>query len=168
MFIYEKTTDNTSHLYGTLGTIPSVSDNQLVYKDNDGDTLTIVANDTYIDGGSSGGIQRIIRKSDNKAVNVCIGDTCVIGEIEEKIITTIKVTTKPTKLTYVKDETLDLTGMVVTATYEDGDTAILDSDTYTTSPANGATLDTAGSITITVTHTASSKTCTFSVTVTDD
>ena len=41
--------------------------------------------------------------------------------------------------------------MVVTATYEDGDTGILTTDDYTTSPANGATLSTQGDVTITVT-----------------
>ena len=82
MLVYEKKVDNTRHLYGKVeGTIPAVDDVQLTYKDSDGDTLTIVEGDSYFNDGKGG----IIRKSDNKPVNVFIGDTQIIGgEIEEK------------------------------------------------------------------------------------
>ena len=43
-------------------------------------------------------------------------------EPETKTLTSIEVTTPPTKTTYTVGETLDTTGMVVTATYEDGST----------------------------------------------
>lgn len=167
MLIYEKTVDNATHLYGTLGNIPGNSDNQLVYKDYDGDTLTIVAGDSYVDGGSANGIQRIVRLSDGKDVNVFIGDDCVIGQVvTPKVIKKIVITTKPTKLEYVVDDKLDLTGLVVSAVYADGDTVALESG-YTTSPADDSTLDTAGTVKVTVTHTESSKTASFNVTVTE-
>ena len=41
MLIYEKTTDGVRHLYGTEGNIPSVSDEQLAYKDNAGTTVDV-------------------------------------------------------------------------------------------------------------------------------
>jgi hypothetical protein len=76
-------------------------------------------------------------------------------------LSSIAVTTSPTKTTYTVGDTLDTTGLVVTATYSDGSTAAVTG--YTLSPANGSTLSTAGSQTITVTY--SGKTTTFSVTV---
>ena len=165
MLIYGKTVDNATHLYGTLGAIPSNSDNQLVYKDYDGDVITPVSGDSYVDGGSANGIQRIIRKSDGKVVNVFIGDNCVIGQVvTPKVIKKIVITTKPTKLEYDVNDKLDLTGLVVSAVYADGDIVALESG-YTTSPADDSTLDTAGTVKVTVTHTESSKTASFNVTV---
>ena len=166
MLIYGKTVDNATHLYGTLGAIPSNSDNQLVYKDYDGDVITLVSGDSYVDGGSANGIQRIIRKSDGKVVNVFIGDACVIGEVvTPKVIKKIVITTKPTKLEYVVDDKLDLTGLVVSAVYADGDSVAIAGTAYTTSPADDSVLDTAGTVKVTVTHTESSKTASFNVTV---
>ena len=62
MLVYEKKVDSTRKLFGTEGNIPAVSDSALVYKDDIGETLTIVSGDTYLDDGHGG----IIRKSDGK------------------------------------------------------------------------------------------------------
>ena len=62
------------------------------------------------------------------------------------------VTTQPTKTSYDISEILDLTGIVVTATYADGTTANVTSS-CTFSPANGTALNTAGTQTITATYT---------------
>lgn len=169
MLIYEKYVEETvdgntvlvRHLFGTDANVPAVGDEQLVYEDADGDVITPVDGDTYVDGGSANGIQRIKRLSDDKAVNVLLDDEVIIGEVAEKVVKSIKVKTKPTKLTYAVNETLDLTGMVVQATYEDGDKENVDG--YTTDPADGATLDTTGDVTVTVTY--EEKTTTFKVTV---
>ena len=76
MLVYEKKIDNVRHLFGTINsTIPSISDLQLTYKDADGNSLTLSEQDTYLDNGHGG----IIRKSDNKIVNVFIGNTQIIG-----------------------------------------------------------------------------------------
>lgn len=160
MLVYEKKVDNVRHLFGNAqGTIPTGDDVQLTYKDSDGDTLTIIEGDSYIDNGKGG----IIRKSDNKPVNVFIGDTQIIGEeIEEKTVTGIEVT-PPTKVEYSDGDTLDLTGMVVKEVYSDGDKETITTG-YTTSPADGATLATTDTE-VTVTHTASSKTAKFAITV---
>ena len=73
MIVYEK---SDRHLYGNLiGTSPTNEDPQLTYKDAEGSSLELSKLDTYLDDGKGG----IIRKSDNKAVNVFIGDTQIIG-----------------------------------------------------------------------------------------
>jgi len=82
-------------------------------------------------------------------------------------VTSIEVTTQPTKMTYTEgsDDVLNLAGMVITETYNDGSTGIitfadLTADDYTTDPANGAnlTVTTNNGNSVAITHTASGKT----------
>ena len=82
------------------------------------------------------------------------------------VLQSIAVTTMPTKTAYIVDETLDLTGMVVTATYTNETTAVVTVDT--TDPADGAALGTAGTIPVTVSYTEGTvtETATFNVEVT--
>ena len=47
-----------------------------------------------------------------------------LEEVVNEVVS-IEVTTQPTKLTYIEGEKFDPTGMVVTATYEDGTTAVI-------------------------------------------
>lgn len=82
--------------------------------------------------------------------------------IVAKAVVSIAVTTEPTQTTYVVGQELNTAGMEVTATYNDETTADVTND-CTVSPE---VLDTAGTQTITVTHTDSGKTATFDVTVT--
>jgi hypothetical protein len=79
-----------------------------------------------------------------------------------KRLTGITVT-PPTKTTYTENETLDLTGMVVTAHYSGGwpDEALA-SGAYTTNPANGATLATTD---VSVTVTCGDYNDSFAITV---
>lgn len=60
-----------------------------------------------------------------------------------RVLRSIAITTPPTKTAYNKNETLDLTGMVVTATFTSEQTVAVTG--YTTSPAAGAALSTLGS-----------------------
>jgi hypothetical protein len=78
----------------------------------------------------------------------------------------IAVTTPPTKTSYTVGDSLDLTGIVVTATYSNGATKDVTSGCLF-DPANGATLSTKGTQVITVTYTkqSASWTTTTSVTV---
>jgi len=76
-----------------------------------------------------------------------------------KTLTGIAVTTQPTKTVYTVGETLDLTDLVVTATYSDSTTQAVTG--YNTSGFNSST---AGVQTITVTY--NGKTATFTITVT--
>ena len=82
--------------------------------------------------------------------------------VTQDAVKSIAVKSKPTKTSYYTGQTLDTSGLTLTATYNSGKTATVSSG-FTCSPT---TLNTAGTQTITVTH--SGKTATFTVTVTQD
>ena len=75
-------------------------------------------------------------------------------------LTKIEVLTMPIKTSYVVGDTLDTTGLTLTATYNNGTTQTISSG-FTCDPT---ALNAAGTITITVTY--GGKSCTFEVTVT--
>ncbi len=87
---------------------------------------------------------------------------------EEAVLEEIEITNQPDKTTYTTGEELDLAGLTVTAKYSD-DTSKVITD-YTTAPEDGSTLETAGTITITVSYTEGdlTKEATFDVEVTDE
>ena len=85
------------------------------------------------------------------------------NEDEQVILESVAVTNLPEKTTYMVGEELDLSGLVVTATYSDGTSN--DVTSYTTNPVNGSILDTEGSISITITYTEGDETETTSFTV---
>ena len=78
----------------------------------------------------------------------------------------ITVTTEPTTTTYTQGDTLDLTGLVVTATYESTYTADVTSNCVF-SPENGDTLSTTGEVTVSIAYSENdvTKITTFTVTV---
>jgi hypothetical protein len=84
-------------------------------------------------------------------------------------LTSIAVTTPPTKTVYIIGEMLDLTGIVVTATYSDSSTEDVTAD-CTSNPANSEVLNTLGTQTITISYTKGSitKITTIDVTVNDE
>lgn len=81
-----------------------------------------------------------------------------------RVLSSIAITTQPTKRNYTKGETLNLSGMVVKATFNSGNSAVVTS--YTTSPANGSTLSTIGTVTVTASYTENDITKTANTTVT--
>jgi hypothetical protein len=81
-----------------------------------------------------------------------------------RVLSSIAIATQPTKKNYTKGETLNLSGMVVEATFNSGNSAVVTG--YTTSPANGSTLSTTGTITVTVSYSENGVTKTASTTVT--
>lgn len=81
-----------------------------------------------------------------------------------RVLSSIAIATQPTKRNYTKGETLNLSGMVVKATFNSGNSAVVTG--YTTSPVNGSTLNTIGTITVTVSYTENGVTKTASTTVT--
>lgn len=95
-----------------------------------------------------------------QTITIAYGGQTVTYDVTVAAIT-LSITTQPTKTNYIQGETLDLTGIVVTASAT-GYTEDVTAD-CTFSPANGSTLSTAGTITITATY--GSKTATTSVTV---
>ena len=81
-----------------------------------------------------------------------------------RVLSSIAITTQPSKRNYTTGDTLNLSGMVVKATFNSGNSAVVTS--YTTSPANGSTLSTTGTITVTVSYSENGVTRTASTTVT--
>ena len=79
--------------------------------------------------------------------------------VKAPILSSIAVKTKPSKVTYTLGETLNTTGLVLTATYSNGTTKEI-TEGFTCTPTK---LDKEGTQTITVTY--EGKTATFTVTV---
>lgn len=80
-----------------------------------------------------------------------------------KKVSSIAVTTAPTKTSYTEGETFDATGMVITATYEDETTKAVTG--YTVSPS-GALATTDTTVTISYSEGGATKTVTQAITVT--
>ena len=81
------------------------------------------------------------------------------GHDDESVLTSLKVKTLPDKTEYYVGDTLNTTGLTLTATYSNGTTKTISSG-FTCSPS---TLTATGNKTITVSY--GGKTCTFNVTV---
>lgn len=64
-----------------------------------------------------------------------------VGEIDDPLVS-IAITTPPTKMAYISGESLDPTGMVVTATYTSGATGVVDNADLTFIPAKLRTTNT--------------------------
>lgn len=77
------------------------------------------------------------------------------------VATALSVGTPPTKVNYKKGETLNLTGLVLSATI--GGTPTNVTSGYTASPANGATLNSVGAQTVTLSYGGQSTTQTIHV-----
>ena len=137
MLVYEKGVGEERHLYGTMANIPSDEDEQLSFKDADGNPVEgLTLTETYLDNGHGG----IIRKSDSEPLTVFIGENNIIPgpAIFEKTPTGIEITTEPTKMTYSVGDTLDLSGMVVKLFYNDGSSEEIED--WEADPADGDTL----------------------------
>lgn len=63
-------------------------------------------------------------------------------------VSSISVTTSPTTTEYYVGDTLDLTGLVVTATYSDGTTCVIPNSSLEFTPSDGTTLTESGSVTV--------------------
>lgn len=94
-------------------------------------------------------------------------DVTITAVFEDKpaALQSIAVTTPPAKTTYTVGEVLDLSGLVVTATYSDNSSKAVTG--YTAAPPDSSTLDTAGTVTVTISYTEGTvtKTTTFDVQV---
>lgn len=85
----------------------------------------------------------------------------------KRVLTGLSITTQPAKTSYYKGDTLDLTGMVVTATFSSGTSEDVTSG-CSFSPVAGSALSSYGTLTITASYTENgvTKTTTTNVTVT--
>ncbi|MDR0791339.1 MAG: bacterial Ig-like domain-containing protein [Methanomassiliicoccaceae archaeon] len=105
-----------------------------------------------------------VRVTVSLTVNGVTRTTTFDVTVNPATLTDITVTAQPAKATYLVGETLNLAGLVITATYSDNSTAAVTG--YNTSQADGSALDTAGTITVTVSYTEGSEIRTASFTVT--
>ena len=85
---------------------------------------------------------------------------------EEVTLSSIAVTTQPTKTSYTVGETLDTTGMVVTATYSDATTKDVTSSVKTSGFDSSAVV-TSQEVTVSYTEGDVTKTATFTIAVSD-
>jgi hypothetical protein len=85
------------------------------------------------------------------------------------VLAAISVSAEPVKTSYTLGDTLDLTGLVITASYNNGDSEQIAGDGYTTEPANGSELSVAGTQQVMVSYTRDgvTKTTAFTITVVD-
>jgi len=95
-----------------------------------------------------------------KTVTVTSGTRTATFNVTVISVTSIAITTQPTKTTYVAGESLNLAGMVVTATYSNGTSG---PTTVTASNVTGFNTNTVGQQRLTVT--VAGRTATFNVTV---
>ena len=88
-------------------------------------------------------------------------------ETQEAVLESIEITEEPTNKSYTVGEQLSLEGLVVTAKYSDGESKTVTD--YITEPEEGSALDTAGSITVTVSYTENeiTKSAAFEIEVTE-
>jgi len=176
MLVYEKWIEENDelvrHLFGTMDNIPAVGDNQLIYKDGDGDVIeTIPENAVFLDDGH-GGINMVdtdgnvtflgvnIKKSNNEVVNIIPGGDYTPTE---KILTSIRFKHKPNKTAYIEGEEIDTTGIKIEATFASGDKEDVTADCEFTPEGALATTDEA--ITASYTYDDVTKTADYAITV---
>ena len=82
----------------------------------------------------------------------------------KRVLTGLSITTQPAKTSYYKGDTLDLTSMVVTATFSSGASEDVTSG-CSFNPAAGSALSSYGTVTVTVTYNENGVTKTASFTV---
>ena len=156
---------------GTVRVGQSIDLTSLFTSNSDGEvTYTITAGDSYathntddsLTGVAEGTVTVKAEQAATDAFNA--GEaTATITVNPASVLSSIAVTTVPTKTTYNVGETFDATGMVVTATYTDNSTADVTNDvTYT---PNGALTTSHTEITISYTENNVTKTTTQAITV---
>lgn len=134
-------------------------------------TYSITAGDDYasIDGSTLTGVAEgsvTVKAAQAAAGNYNAGEAFATITVNPALIlSSIAITTPPTKTVYTEGETFDPTGMVVTATYSDSSTGdVTASCTYT--PSTSTALTTSDTeITVSYTENAVEKTTTQAITV---
>lgn len=163
MLVYEKKVDDTRHLFGTMGTIPSAGDSQLSYVDNNDDPVTVSLSGSYFDDGHGG-----IKTADGTSINVILDDTVIIpkgGEMplsDDCDITSFKIGTATGTITGTAIAVEVAHGTDVTALTP----TIVVSTGATVSPASGTAKDFTNAVTYTVTAANGTSTKAYTVTVT--
>lgn len=124
-------------------------------------TASLVIDSTKTTAEKMAAIEAILYGSENSDARLPLPDE-VLSIMNGKEVSSIAITTAPTKTSYTAGETFDATGMVVTATYTDSTTAEVTN--YTFSPS-GALATTDETVTISYTSGGATKTATQAITV---
>ena len=124
-------------------------------------TASLVIDSTKTTAEKMAAIEAILYGSENTEARLPLPDE-VLNIMNGKEVSSIAVTTAPTKTSYTAGETFDATGMVITATYTDSTTATVTN--YTFSPS-GALATTDETVTISYTSGGATKTATQAITV---
>ncbi len=117
----------------------------------------------------------ILNESGDKEVTITYKANEYTNEVQESFVihveplhpelTQIRVKTNPTKTKYIKGEQLDLSGLVILATYSNGLTQDV-TEGYESDPAEGTILETIGRQKVTITY--EGKTTQFTVIVSEE
>lgn len=138
MLIYEKKVEGVRHLFGTLGNVPSESDKQLTYTDEDGDVVTdLTVLSQLLDDGHGG-----IKTKTGGKILVWLDDLNIIPGNKEDSFIDIFITSDPafTKMVYNQGDALDISGLEVSGHTSSGDVEVVPSTDIVTNPENGAIL----------------------------
>lgn len=165
----------TNSSYSTTGTVtrvtPTVSSIAVsgTTEYTVGDELDLTVTATYSDGTTADVTDNAVLSDYDMSTAGTYTVTATYGEMTATVDITVKaavilssiaITTQPTKVEYTVGDTLDTTGMVVTATYSDGSTDEISEEEYTVSDVE---MSTSGTKTVTVTY--EGLTATFDITV---
>ena len=163
MLLYAKKVDDERHIFGTMGTIPSDTDSQLSYVDDNDDPVVVSLSDSYFNDGHGG-----IKTSDGTSVNVILDNTVIIpkgGEMplsDDCDITSFKIgnatgTITDTAIAVTVPKDTDVTALTPTIVISDG---------ASVSPKSGVATDFTNAVTYTVTAANGTSTKAYTVTVT--
>lgn len=158
--------DGSRKLMGTMTTVEDAVEVTLKTKDGTESTFDFAGQYHYVAPGSFA-----VNGTDD-ALGMYIGDTRVVPpaniDFEDVYtLTKIEITEEPTKVVYTAGEKLDLTGLVIKATYTNGTsevTELLGANEFVSVPENGATLTT--DVTEVVVTAVEDDSCTDSFTIT--
>ena len=113
-----------------------------------------------IGGGKPEEEKTVYWEDETLTVTPTTGKTMKKVTVKKPVLTSIAITTNPTKMSYEKGDSFDTAGMVVKATYDNG--AVKQVYNYTYSPK---TFTSTGNQTVTISYTESGVTKTATVTV---
>jgi hypothetical protein len=138
----------TAAIYPTTPLNNLKADLTVMAQYSDGSGYTLSENEYSLTGTLTVGA-RTVTVSYTEGVTYTTTFTVTVAPA--KTLTGITLDTTSVKKDYDQNEQLDLSGLVVTAAYNDSTSVAVTN--YTTNPADGATLSTTGAITVTVSYT---------------
>jgi len=124
-------------------------------------TASLVIDSTKVDATALAKLEEVLYGGTSSDARLPLPDE-ILEIIEGKTLSSLTITTAPTKVAYTAGETFDATGMVITATYEDTTSAAVTNYTYSPTRALETTDE---EVTISFTSGGVTKTATQAITV---